>query len=97
MFLISYFLFLIIYINTYIYILYEFYCDFCAVNSNFYSLNLHDYQLYGDSLNSWNSDAFKRTVEGLRAVLLALKKRPMIRHEKNSPLGKRLAAEINVC
>lgn len=73
----------------------EFYEDFCAVNSNFYSLNLQDYQIFGDSLNTWNSDTFKRTVEGLRAVLLALKKRPMIRYEKNSELGKRLAGEIN--
>jgi len=73
----------------------EFYGDFCAVNSNFYSLNLQSYQIYGDSLNTWNNDTFKRTVEGLRAVLLALKKRPMIRYEKNSALGKRLASEIN--
>jgi len=73
----------------------EFYGDFCAVNPNFYSLNLQNYQIFGDSLSSWNNETFKRTVEGLRAVLLALKKRPMIRYEKNSALGRRLASEIN--
>ncbi|ORX46678.1 Sec1-like protein [Piromyces finnis] len=73
----------------------EFYGDFCAINSNFYSLNLQNYQIFGDSLSTWNNETFKRTVEGLRAVLLALKKRPMIRYEKNSALGKRLASEIN--
>lgn len=73
----------------------EFYGDFCAVNPSFYSLNLQNYQIFSDSLSNWNNETFKRTVEGLRAVLLALKKRPMIRYEKNSALGRRLASEIN--
>jgi len=59
-------------------------------------LNLQNYQIFSDSLSNWNNETFKRTVEGLRAVLLALKKRPMIRYEKNSALGRRLASEINV-
>ncbi|KAA8572642.1 hypothetical protein EYC84_003241 [Monilinia fructicola] len=32
----------------------------------------------------WNPDALQRTTEGLIAVLLSLKKKPLIRYEKNS-------------
>ena len=44
----------------------------------------------------WNPDALVRTTEGLLATLLTLKKKPLIRYEKNSMLAKKLAQEVKV-
>ena len=44
-------------------------------------------------MTSWNSDALSRSVQGIIAVLLSMKKKPLIRYEKSSILGKKLASE----
>ena len=48
-----------------------------------------------DQLNHWDTVKFERTCEGLVSVLLALKKRPVIRYEKNSEMARRLAKEVH--
>ncbi|KIM89158.1 hypothetical protein PILCRDRAFT_2438 [Piloderma croceum F 1598] len=50
--------------------------------------------LYGSTPNAWDADALERTVRGLTAVLLSLKKKPVIRYEKMSGMAKKLAVEI---
>jgi hypothetical protein len=52
--------------------------------------------LYGSTPNAWDPDALERTVRGLTAVLLSLKKKPVIRYEKMSGMTKKLAVEIQV-
>lgn len=55
--------------------------------------------LYGDSTNVWDPQALERSIQGLSAVLLSLKKKPLIRYEKTSALAKKLGFEIqvNIC
>ncbi|KAG7088311.1 hypothetical protein E1B28_012321 [Marasmius oreades] len=50
--------------------------------------------LYGSSPSTWDSDALERSVEGITAVLLSLKKKPVIRYEKMSAMAKKLAGEV---
>ncbi|KAG9296244.1 hypothetical protein G9A89_014836 [Geosiphon pyriformis] len=75
----------------------EYYADYCAINPDFYSLNLSlpQYQLYDDSPTSWNGKTFQRVVEGVLSVLLSLKKKPLIRFEAKSGMAKRLAREVH--
>ncbi|RIA86707.1 Sec1-like protein [Glomus cerebriforme] len=75
----------------------EYFADYCAINPDFYSLNLSlpQYKLYGDSQNTWESKTFQRVVEGVLAVLLSLKKKPLIRYENMSAMAKQLAKEVH--
>ena len=50
--------------------------------------------MWGNSPDSWNPDSLVRCAEGLIALLLSLKKKPLIRYEKNSFLAKKLANEV---
>ncbi|OZJ04566.1 hypothetical protein BZG36_02705 [Bifiguratus adelaidae] len=74
----------------------EYFGDYMAINSDLFSLNLHppQYQLYSESLATWNANTLERTVQGLSAALLSLKKKPVIRYERNSALCQKLAAEL---
>ncbi|CAG8796170.1 28788_t:CDS:10, partial [Dentiscutata erythropus] len=74
----------------------EYFADYCAINPDFYSLNLSlpQHHLYGDSKHIWDGKALQRVVEGVLAVLLSLKKKPLIRYEKISEMAKKLAAEV---
>jgi hypothetical protein len=76
----------------------EYYADFLAVNSNLFSLNvtIPDYSLFVESAKTWDNYALTRTMQGLTSVLLALKKKPLIRYENNSALARKLAAEVSV-
>ena len=51
-------------------------------------------RLFSTSPDLWNHDCLTRTVEGVIATLLALKKKPLIRFEKNSILCRKLATEV---
>ena len=42
----------------------------------------------------WNTDSLQRTTEGILALLLSLKKKPLLRYEKNSLMAKKLATEV---
>lgn len=74
----------------------EHFADFIVVNPDLFSLNVHVPQtrIWSTSPDMWNTDTLARTTEGLIAVLLMLKKRPLIRYEKNSLLSKKLATEV---
>ncbi|KAI3659591.1 hypothetical protein MP638_002039 [Amoeboaphelidium occidentale] len=70
----------------------EFYGDYLAINSDLISLNLSS--IYGEAASVWEGNAFQRSVEGLVSILLSMKKKPLIRYAKNSPLAKRLGTEL---
>ena len=42
----------------------------------------------------WDSDLLQRSTDGLLALLLSLKKKPLIRYGSNSLMAKKLAAEV---
>ncbi|XP_017584359.1 PREDICTED: vacuolar protein sorting-associated protein 45, partial [Corvus brachyrhynchos] len=65
----------------------EFYGDYIAVNPHVFSLNL----LGCCRGHSWDPAQLTRTTQGLTALLLSLKKCPMIRYQLSSEPAKRLA------
>ncbi|PYI23277.1 Sec1-like protein [Aspergillus japonicus CBS 114.51] len=74
----------------------EHFADFLVINPDLCSLNLGypQQRLWGQSPDLWNPDALQRATEGVIAILLSLKKNPLIRYEKNSLLAKKLATEV---
>lgn len=71
----------------------EYFADFIVINPDLCSLPLQT-RLFSSSPELWNQDSLTRTTEGVLALLLALKRKPMIRYEKNSLLSKKLATEV---
>ncbi|NXL39492.1 VPS45 protein, partial [Glaucidium brasilianum] len=65
----------------------EFYGDYIAVNPHVFSLNL----LGCCQGRNWDPAQLSRTTQGLTALLLSLKKCPMIRYQLSSEAAKRLA------
>ncbi|KAJ9642193.1 uncharacterized protein PV06_03243 [Exophiala oligosperma] len=74
----------------------EYFADYIVVNPDLMSLNLGfpKQRLWSHSPDIWNTDALQRTTEGVIALLLSLKKNPLIRYEKNSLMAKKLATEV---
>ncbi|KAJ3932518.1 MAG: Sec1 family-domain-containing protein [Lentinula lateritia] len=75
----------------------EYFADYAPLLPSLFSLNhipSSSKPIYGTSPNTWNSDALERSVQGITAVLLSLKKKPLIRYEKMSGMAKKLAVEI---
>ncbi|PYI25393.1 Sec1-like protein [Aspergillus indologenus CBS 114.80] len=74
----------------------EHFADFLVINPDLCSLNLGypQQRLWSQSPDLWNPDALQRATEGVIAILLSLKKNPLIRYEKNSLLAKKLATEV---
>src|SRR5437773_1124079 len=74
----------------------EYFADYMVINPDLFSLNIGfpKQRLWGSNPDLWNPDALQRTTEGVIALLLSLKKKPLIRYEKNSPLVKKLATEV---
>lgn len=74
----------------------EYFADYMVVNPDLMSLNLGfpKQRLWSHSPDIWNTDALQRTTEGVIALLLSLKKNPLIRYEKNSLMAKKLATEV---
>lgn len=68
----------------------ELFGDIYAVNDDTFTLNQFEVSLNG----IWNQHAYNRTLEGLKALLLSLKKRPYVRYQCSSSLCKRLALAI---
>ncbi|XP_054856227.1 vacuolar protein sorting-associated protein 45 [Eublepharis macularius] len=64
----------------------EFYGDFIAVNPHVFSLNI----LGCCQGHSWDPAQLSRATQGLTALLLSLKKCPMIRYQLSSDSAKRL-------
>lgn len=85
----------------------EYFADYSPLTSSHFSLSLlptplhpsphqKTIALYGDSPNTFatSSPALSRHVEGLTALLLSLKKKPIIRYERMSGQAKKLGQEI---
>ncbi|KAG9227729.1 hypothetical protein CCMSSC00406_0000625 [Pleurotus cornucopiae] len=75
----------------------EYFADYAPVLPYLFSLNRTPSltsPLYGSTPNSWDPKALDRTVHGIGAVLLSLKKKPIIRYEKSSGMARKLAVEI---
>lgn len=77
-------------------VVHEYFADYLVVNPDLFSLNIIGprRRIWYQNPDSWNSETLNRTVEGILAVLLSLKKKPMIRYERNSAVAKKLASEI---
>ena len=77
----------------------EFFADFAPILPSLFSLDhipSASRPLYGSSSSTWDSDALKRSAQGLAAVLLSLKKKPIIRYQKMSAMARKLGGEVQV-
>jgi Sec1 family len=77
----------------------EFFADYSPLLPYLFSLNhipSPNAPLYGPSSTSWDPEALKRSVHGISAVLLSLKKKPVIRYERMSVMARKLGSEIKV-
>ncbi|KAF4975624.1 hypothetical protein FZEAL_7615 [Fusarium zealandicum] len=74
----------------------EHFADYIVINPDLFSLGLAlpAQRIWAGSPDTWNPDSLQRCAEGLIAVLLSLKKKPLIRYQKTSPLAKKLASEV---
>lgn len=77
----------------------EYFADYAPLLPSLFSLNYTpspSSPLYGSSPNVWDPKALERHVRGLIAVMLSLKKKPVIRYEKMSGMARKLAVELQV-
>lgn len=75
----------------------EYFADYAPLLPSLFSLNhvpTVQRPLYGSTPNLWDSKALDRAVDGITAVLLSLKKKPVIRYEKMSGMARKLGIEI---
>lgn len=74
----------------------EYFLDYAVINPDLFSLNmsLPMHRLWSGNPDTWNTDSLQRATDGIIAVLLSLKKKPLIRYQKTSPLAKKLASEV---
>ncbi|KAG5931372.1 hypothetical protein E4U60_006148 [Claviceps pazoutovae] len=74
----------------------EHFLDYNIINVDLFSLsvNLPRQRIWASHPDSWNPDSLQRCADGLLAVLLSLKKRPLVRYGKSSLLAKKLASEV---
>ena len=80
-------------------ILQEFYADFIAVDPYHFTLNMpsnYHYMLPAVLDPSSFQHFCDRAVDGIGAVFLALKRRPIIRYSRTSDIAKRIAHETAV-
>ena len=71
----------------------EYYADFLAVNPDLASLNVPSTAGLCDP-SRWDQPSFDRIQQGVCALLLALKKRPLIRYTSKSEAAMRLAESV---
>ncbi|KAK0621307.1 Sec1-like protein [Bombardia bombarda] len=74
----------------------EHFVDYVVINPDLFSLNMSGplHRIWSGSPDTWNTDSLQRAAEGIMAILLTLKKKPLIRYQKNSLLAKKLASEV---
>eukprot|EP00668_Euglena_longa_P015089 GGOE01019138.1.p1 GENE.GGOE01019138.1~~GGOE01019138.1.p1 ORF type:complete len:587 (-),score=255.76 GGOE01019138.1:373-2016(-) len=70
----------------------EFYGDFYAVNNDLFTLNIPSCAPL--TRGHWDQKLFDRMTAGILAVLLAMKRRPIIRYQASSTLCDRLASSV---
>lgn len=82
--------------NEVIKVVQEHFADFIVINPDLFSLGFSapQHRLWGSTPDAWNPNALQRSTEGIMAVLLSLKKKPLIRYAKTSSLAKKLATEL---
>ncbi|KAH9042182.1 Sec1 family-domain-containing protein [Lactarius pseudohatsudake] len=76
----------------------EYFADYAPLLPCLFTLNYTPSPatpLYGSSPNTWDTRALERHVQGLIAVMLSLKKKPIIRYEKMSGMARKLAVEFH--
>ena len=87
----------------------EYFCDYSPLTSSHFSLSLlptplhpqlnqRTYPLYGPSPTSFSpsSPSYALHLSGLTSLLLSLKKRPIIRYERMSPLAQQLGRDLKL-
>lgn len=77
----------------------EYFADYAPLLPYLFSLNITpsiNRPLYGSNPTTWNPEALDAHVQGLIAVLLSMRKKPIIRYERMSPMAKKLGSEIQV-
>lgn len=77
----------------------EFYADFVAADTYHFTLNIasnHMYMLPAVVDPSGLQCFCERVVDGLAAIFLSLKRRPIIRYSRTSDIAKRIAQEASV-
>ncbi|KAF8158372.1 Sec1 family-domain-containing protein [Crassisporium funariophilum] len=75
----------------------EYFADYAPLLPCLFSLNhtpSSSKPIYGSTINSWDPKALDLSMQGITAVLLSLKKKPVIRYERMSPMAKKLGVEI---
>ncbi|KFY48386.1 hypothetical protein V495_01382 [Pseudogymnoascus sp. VKM F-4514 (FW-929)] len=73
----------------------EHFADYIVINPDLFTLDLTiPKRIWSGSPDMWNPDALQRSTDGIVGLLLSLKKKPLIRYEKNSLLAKKLATEV---
>jgi len=70
----------------------EFYADFLAINADCVSLGMHSIAHMGSGMMA--QPTFDRMQSGVVALLLALKKRPLIRYQGRSEMAMRVAESV---
>lgn len=75
----------------------EYFADYVPVNPSLFSLNYATppSRLWSNSPNEWDPNALERHTNGLIAVLLSLKKKPVVRYERMSALARKLGEEVH--
>ncbi|KAH9179183.1 Sec1 family-domain-containing protein [Lactarius sanguifluus] len=76
----------------------EYFADYAPLLPCLFTLNYTPSPatpLYGSSPNTWDTKALERHVQGLIAVMLSLKKKPIVRYEKMSGMARKLAVEFH--
>ncbi|EJD54450.1 Sec1-like protein [Auricularia subglabra TFB-10046 SS5] len=76
----------------------EYFADYASLLPSLFSLNHQPstaHPLYGANVDTWDPAALARSVQGISAVLLSLKKKPIIRYERMSAMARKLAIEVN--
>lgn len=74
----------------------EHFADYIVINPDLFSLDvtLPRWRLCSGNADIWNPDSLQRCTDGIVACLLSLKKKPLIRYTKSSPLTRKLASEV---
>ena len=75
----------------------EYFADYNVINPDLFSLDIGfpRQRIWGNNPDAWNADSLQRCTGGIIAAFLSLKKKPLIRYERNSLMAKKLATEIS--
>ncbi|KAG5513199.1 hypothetical protein PMAC_001569 [Pneumocystis sp. 'macacae'] len=71
----------------------EIFADYMAVHSDLAMLYLTK-SLWNGRWDLWDTEALQQTRDGILSILLSLKRRPVIRYEKNSEMARTLAVAL---